>query len=93
MSEVSRIVEVPKFSSTEEEIQYLRAKVLEQEDKYLEHFKSVDRESVIREEIRKYARSNPDEVLTKGHKMLEHERREIVLALSPEAHDLSLIHI
>lgn len=87
MSEVSRIVEVPKFSSTEEEIQYLRAKVLEQEDKYLEHFKSVDRESVIREEIRKYARSNPDEVLTKGHKMLEHERREIVLALSPEAHD------
>ncbi len=76
-----------KFSSPEEEISYLRNKILSQEKKYLEHFSGVDRESVIRDEIRRYAKANPDELLEKGHKMLEHEKQEVVLELAPENHD------
>lgn len=76
-----------KFSSQNEEIEYLRAKILEQEKKYVESFTVVDRESVVREEIRRYAKSHPDEVLEKGYKMLEHHAKEIVLELSPEQHD------
>ncbi len=86
MSE-ARLDESPKFSSPEEEIQYLRAKVLEQEKGYLEKFDTVDRESVVREEVRKYSKAHPDEVLDKGYKMLETQRQEIVLELSPESHD------
>lgn len=87
MSETPRYVENQKFSSPEEEIEYLRSRVLDQEKKYLEKFNDVDRESVIRDEIRKYGKSNPNEVLAKGHKMLESHQREIVLELSPEPHD------
>ncbi len=87
MSEVPLAQELPKFSSPEEEIQYLRAKVLEQEREYIDKFDTVDRESVVREEVRKYAKAHPDEVLQKGYKMLEHQRKEIVLELSPETHD------
>lgn len=87
MSENLKINETHKFSSPEEEIEYLRAKVLNQEKKYIETFSNVDREGVIREEIRKYAKSNPDEILAKGHKMLANHQKEIVLELAPESHD------
>ncbi|MFA6050895.1 MAG: type IV secretory system conjugative DNA transfer family protein [Candidatus Paceibacterota bacterium] len=87
MSEVPQAFESQKFSSAEEEIQYLRAKVLEQEKKHIEKYDIVDRESVVREEVRKYSKANPDEVLEKGYKMLEHHQKEIVLELSPETHD------
>ena len=65
----------------------MRAKVVASEKKYLEQFKSVDRESVVREEVRRYARANPDEVLQKGYQMLHVEAKEITLSLSPEPHD------
>lgn len=87
MAENLQLNEVQKFSSPEEEIEYLRAKVLTQEKSYLEKFGTVDRESVVREEIRRYARANPDEVLAKGHKMLAQHQKEIVLELTPENHD------
>ncbi len=87
MAENLHLNEVQKFSSPEEEIEYLRAKVVSQEKNYIEKFGVGDRESVIREEIRKYAEANPDEVLAKGHKMLEVHQKEIVLELSPENHD------
>lgn len=87
MAENLHLNEIQKFSSPEEEIEYLRAKVVSQEKNYIEKFGVGDRESVIREEIRKYAEANPDEVLAKGHKMLEVHQKEIVLELSPENHD------
>ncbi len=82
--------ESQKFATPEQEIQYLRAKILEKEKKYIEHFAQVDRESVIRDEIRRYAEAHPDDVLAKGHKMLEPHRREIVLELAPETHDAKI---
>lgn len=87
MSETSNNFESKKFSSIEEEVEYLRSKVIEQEKKYLDKFPLVDRESVIREEVRKYAKAHPEEVLDKGYKMLEHHQKEITLELSPETHD------
>src|SRR3989344_988411 len=87
MAETSKPFEVPKFSTPEEEIEFLRAKVLEQEKKYLETFTGVERENVIREEVRRYAKANPDEVLEKGYAMLHTVAQEITLELSPETHD------
>ncbi|MDB5204256.1 MAG: hypothetical protein JWP09_284 [Candidatus Taylorbacteria bacterium] len=82
--------EINKFSSPLEEIEYLRAKVVTAEKNYLEKFGAADRESIVREEIRRYAQANPDEVLAKGHKMLEVHQREIVLELAPENHDTKM---
>ncbi|MES2059758.1 MAG: TraM recognition domain-containing protein [Patescibacteria group bacterium] len=79
--------EAQKFSSPNEEIEFLRARVADQEKKYLEKFNNIDRESVIREEVRKYAKANPDSVLEKGYGMLHTEAKEITLELSPETHD------
>ncbi len=79
--------EEQKFSSPSEEIEFLRAKVVEGEKKYLERFNNVDRESVIREEVRRYAKANPEMVLEKGYGMLHAEAKEITLELSPESHD------
>lgn len=87
MSENPKPIESQKFASPEEEIEYLRAKVLEQEASYIEKFDVADRESIVRNEIRRYAKANPDDTLERGYKMLEHHQKEIVLELAPETHD------
>jgi DNA repair protein RadC len=46
-----KINEINKFSSPEEEIEYLRAKVLSQEKRHLENLGTVDRESVIKIQV------------------------------------------
>ena len=79
--------ETQKFSSPSEEIEFLRGLVIDQEKKYLDKFTNIDRESVIREEVRKYSKANPEEVLEKGYQMLHTEAKEITLELSPETHD------
>jgi hypothetical protein len=87
MDEKLKINEINKFSSPEEEIEYLRLKVLKQEEKYKEQFANVEREGVIRNEINSYKEMASDAMLSKGYKMLEQHKQEVVLELSPENHD------
>ncbi|MDQ5950214.1 MAG: hypothetical protein QG585_156 [Patescibacteria group bacterium] len=75
-----------KFSSIEEEVSFLRSEVLKKEEQLKEKFENPNRESIIREEIRKYGKLS-DEILTKDYKTMENVAREIVLELAPEEHD------
>lgn len=76
-----------KFSTPEAELEHLISVSSKKEKVALGSFERVDRESLIREEVRHYAKAHPDEVLEKGYKMLEHEAKEIALELTPETHD------
>ena len=75
------------MQSPQEELSHLIESVSERENNLSKSWENIDRESVIREEVRSYAKAHPDEVLEKGYKMLEHHAKEIVLELAPETHD------
>ncbi len=82
--------EAQKFSSPEDEIKYLKEQVAIREKELSGSFEKIDKESLIREEVRKYAKQNPDEVLEKGYKMIHPEAKGIALELSPESHDTKM---
>jgi len=80
-----------RFSSPEEELKFLREKVLEKERSMNlgEQNPEVRREEAIREEINTYAKV-PETVLSPDFK-LEHAAAEgIVLDLAPESHDAQM---
>ena len=65
-----------RFSSPEEEVQYLRQKVARQERGLLEQHAEVPEgafEKFAEEEIQKYGESSPQSVLSKKHQMTGHE--------------------
>ncbi|MBI2120218.1 MAG: type IV secretion system DNA-binding domain-containing protein [Parcubacteria group bacterium] len=76
-----------KFESPEEELEFLRAAVREQEAKLERLTVPLDREEVISDKLREYKELNPEGVLAAGHKMESEEVGAIVLDLAPETHD------
>lgn len=82
--------EFPKFSSPEEELVYLRQVVASRERKALTEGEKFDREAAITEEIKNYSTQDADKVLHESFKIPETTKQEIVLELSPEAHDKNI---
>lgn len=76
-----------KFQSPQEELEFLRAKIKEKEEALQKVHEKPNRDTIIREEIKKYSNTLPEQVLEKGHAHLEPHTKEIVLELTPESHD------
>lgn len=76
-----------QFSSPEEELQYLREVVAKKERAADSIGESREREAIIAEELSTYSQQQVDRVLHERYKMPEQEKYEIVLELTPEAHD------
>ncbi|HYC34566.1 MAG TPA: TraM recognition domain-containing protein [Candidatus Paceibacterota bacterium] len=79
--------EYKKFSSPEEELDFLRQKIKEKEAQLRETHERPNQDTIIREEIKKYAATPSETVLEKGYAHLDTQTKEIVLELSPETHD------
>lgn len=77
----------PKFSSPEEELEFLRAAVKEQQQELERRGTEADQEKLIYEEISKYKTIEPSAALAYGHKLEQPEVDAIVLDLAPETHD------
>jgi hypothetical protein len=76
-----------KFKTPEEELNYLRAKVSSHEKMLAEKGEPISREEVIKRELAEHAEKKPEDILDKDYALKKHEVEEIVLDLSPEAHD------
>ena len=76
-----------KFSSPQEELDFLRSKVAEHEKILLEKGETVPRESIITDKILDYKSVKPEQVLKPEYQLPKHELEAIVLDLSPEEHD------
>lgn len=76
-----------KFQNPEEELEFLRAKIKEKEAALQKVHEKPNRDTIIREEIKKYGNTAPDQILEKGYGHLEPHTKEIVLELTPESHD------
>lgn len=75
-----------EFGSPSEEIEYLRERVKQSEEKARRNFSEVNTDSIIRDEIRSYA-ALPEDIIPKGQRVMENHAKEIVLELTPETHD------
>ncbi len=77
-----------KFENPQEELEFLRAAVIEQE-RQLERLTvpAENREAVISEKVREYKALAPSDVLADDHRMKAQEVQAIVLDLAPETHD------
>lgn len=76
-----------KFSSPQEELDYLRGEVAKHEKTLLEKGEGVPREEIITDKIIDYKNTKPEEVLHPDYKLDKKEVEAIVLDLSPEEHD------
>ena len=76
-----------KFSSPQEELDYLRGEVAKHEKILQEKGENVPREDIITEKIIDYKNTAPEEVLHPQYQLPNEEVESIVLDLSPEAHD------
>lgn len=76
-----------KFSTPEEELNFLRGEVQRKEIELKEKGGDVKRESVISEQIQKYKEVPPKEILHPNYEIKKDDRDKIVLDLSPEKHD------
>jgi len=79
-----------KFSSPQEELDYLRGEVARHEKTLLEKGEAVPREDIITEKIIDYKTTKPEEVLHPDYQMKGKEVESIVLDLSPEEHDTKM---
>jgi GTPase SAR1 family protein len=76
-----------KFSSPQEELDFLRGEVAKHEKTLLEKGETVPRESIITDKIIDYKNLKPAEVLNKDYQLPKKELEAIVLDLAPEEHD------
>jgi hypothetical protein len=79
--------ELPKFSSPEEEIAYLRGEIARREETLRETAGSPERDLAAKEAVKEYAGRPSADVLEPAYRMAPKEQGEIVLDLAPEAHD------
>lgn len=79
-----------KFSSPQEELQYLRKRIEEKVRELSINKEGFTRDEVVKDEIREYKSKAPEETLSKGYAMLEPHVDAIVLNLSPESHDVQI---
>ncbi|MDO8521085.1 MAG: TraM recognition domain-containing protein [bacterium] len=71
--------ELPKFSSPEEELKYLRERVTEKEQKLWQEQQPADKEQIISGEVIAYSKAAPQEVLEE-HLLLENPQYEAAVA-------------
>lgn len=90
-------IDAPKnnsFSSLEEELAYLRAQVQMHEKKAETIDEKKEQEQVIQQEIQEYHKNTGHDLLHEAYKtkpeQVEQASKEIVLKLSPEAHDKNM---
>lgn len=76
-----------KFSSPQEELDYLRGEVAKHEKTLLEKGESVPREEIITDKIIDYKNTRAEEVLQPNYRLDYKQVESIVLDLSPEEHD------
>jgi hypothetical protein len=76
-----------KFSTPQEELDYLRGEVAKHEKTLLDKGEVVPQEEIITDKIIDYKAKKPEEVLHPDYKLEEKEVDSIVLDLSPEEHD------
>lgn len=76
-----------KFSSPQEELDYLREQVAKHEKTLLEKGEMAPKENIITEKILDYKAVKPEEVLEPDYQLKNREIETIVLDLSPEEHD------
>jgi len=76
-----------KFSSPQEELDYLRGEVAKHEKASLEKGEIVPREEIITEKVIDYKLNKPEEVLHPDYQLKSAEVESIVLDLAPEEHD------
>jgi len=79
-----------KFSSPQEELDYLREQVAKHEKTLLEKGEAVPREAIITDKIIDYKAVKPEEALHPDYQLPKHEVEAIVLDLSPEEHDAKM---
>lgn len=79
-----------KFSSPQEELNYLRAQVAKHEKNLIEKGEEVPREAIITDKIIDYKNIKPEEVLHPDYQLPKQEVESIVLDLSPEEHDAKM---
>ncbi len=90
-----------KFQTPEEEISFLREYILNKENEIAlrrnesgpNNLESSEREEITRKVLEDYEVNKPEEVLEKGALVPEKMRDEIVLKLSPEAHDQKMAEL
>jgi len=91
MEQLSGTYEAQKFSSPEEELAYLRQVVLGREQALSSPEDSAERtqerEAIIDQELSQYTVADADRVLHEHFSMKPSEQWEVILELSPEAHD------
>ena len=82
------------FSSLQEELEYLREQVKYQENKGETVGDRRDRDQIIKEEIKEYHKVTGRDLLHESYRtkpdQIEKQSKEIVLKLSPEAHDKNM---
>jgi len=76
--------EVPKFSSPEDEIVFLREQVAQKERALESAGERAPRAEVVAEQVREYAEKAPEEVLSSDHQMKLEEIEEKVLHFSTD---------
>ena len=83
-------LESTKFSTPEEEIDYLRGKVSEREAELEQKNETVDREATIDTEVKTYRQTEPDKILTPEYQLSQKDIESIELDLVPEEHDTKM---
>ncbi len=76
-----------KFSSPEEELEYLRGEVARREEEMGKKGEIADTSKIVSEKISEYKKLAPEEVLAEEYRLKTNEAEAIVLDLSPEEHD------
>ncbi len=78
---------LPQFKNSEEELNFLRSAVREQQEKLEQLGMETNQEKIISEKISQYKEVVPSEALAEGHRLEGQELDAIVLELAPETHD------
>ncbi|MEK7150360.1 MAG: TraM recognition domain-containing protein [Patescibacteria group bacterium] len=76
-----------KFSSPEEELEYLRGEVARNKGEMEEKGETADTSRIISEKLSEYKKTAPEKVLAEEYRLKPNETEAIVLNLSPEEHD------
>jgi len=82
-----------KFKTPEEELQFLRAQVLQHEKTIAERNETPLRDEVIHSQLEKHADRRKEDLLDKDYILKNHETEAIILDLSPEPHDAKMAEL
>lgn len=80
-----------RLSNTAEEIDYLRENITKQEKILSEKGKDVIQQEIIRAEIIKHSKRDPDKLLSEGYVLSLDDIRKMAVELDPEEHDRTIM--